>query len=425
MDQMKATKTPIQLTVSVLAALTLGTSLPAICHTAQDPSPNETKANKSLDEIEISIEKLDKNRLSALMSGRLQQIIASQPSNYRAHLILGRCYEKLALPKLAAEQYAIAAKYEPNDPKIVAQLIESLLRSGEPKAAEYFLIPASKKFPKDPQIVRLLGNYYFYQGKLEDANRNYQFILNTTEQTPQLLQQLAMLRLSQNNLPGAVHYATLALKQTPSDPKSNFILGSALYQAGHYEAAVHPLGIAFKVRPALVAQNYARCLYWSGHYQDAVEPALVNLAVASNLNYNPDSQKDLLFQILTYVSKQKTEATIAEVSNNIDRGGHNPVFHSALGDVLERLGRHNEALAQYQIAAKLNPNDPRTWFYIGSELEFYQRDYEGALDAYRKAHALVPSSLQVSMCLNRLEDRLLVRQDDLSWQVKDWFTKNF
>ncbi len=74
------------------------------------------------------------------------------------------------------------------------------------------------------------------------------------------------------------------------------------------------------------------------------------------------------------------------------------------GDVLERLGRRREALAAFDRAIQLNPNDVEAHFYRGFALERLNRPAD-ALMAYDRALQLNPSFSERRLARDRLSQQ--------------------
>ncbi len=139
-------------------SITCALALPLICMLYSGPqltyAAAATAFGAQLDAIE---KKVEKDELGDEVYAQLDSIISKEPTNYRAHLYLGNCYSKLGLPESAIEEFKLATKYGPDQPKAFVELVKTQIRLGQMPAAMELLNEAQKKFPKDPDVLYLSG----------------------------------------------------------------------------------------------------------------------------------------------------------------------------------------------------------------------------------------------------------------------------
>jgi tetratricopeptide (TPR) repeat protein len=379
--------------------------------------------NEILDRIN---READLEHISDASFEQLGTIIARDPHNARAHLLLGRGYESLGLPEQAYDQFRTALQYGLDKPQEVVQLIKALAKSGHMTSAQNLVDEAVKRFPDDPEIMFWEGNFLYSRNQVPQAEEKYAQALRRHKTIIGLYSALASIRYGQKRYDMAL---ALAQKDLALDPKmllSNEVAGLSLLQLKRYAEAAGPLGRAFMGSPIknLISEGYARALYWTGDYKDALRPALVNLAFTSDLySYNIGSKR-LLEPILRHVRKADIAEKIEEVNRHLGIN-RNAAFHFCLADVLDRHGYIDLAIDQYQQGLKIEPKFGKAWFRLGLDLETYKHDYAGALTCLRKAAAFAPQDESIAKYLLRLEDRWPTYKNDWAWQMRDWLTSTF
>lgn len=416
-DVCKLLATPALIAVSLSIMLILPSAALSAAAAKESGASQPTAFAKELDSIQAQ---LDKEQTDNATFDKLGEIISKEPTNYRAHLLLGNCYDKLGLPEQAQEEYRLATKYGPNEPKAYVELIKSQVRLGQPGSAMILLAESRKKFPKDPEVQFWVGNWFLSQNKFPEAEAAYMLAMEQSKYVIGLFSALAEVRLSQGRYAEAIALADGDISLAPQYLMANRVKGLALKQLGRYGQATKPLGIAFKQAPNKegVAEAYAKCAYWSGHFKEAVFPALITLEQSASMDANNPVEKNLLEQILRKVTDNDLKSGLAAM-DMLRRKKTKAAFHFALGDVLDRIKKPYFAVEQYRLGLEKEPTFYRGWYRLGKDLESYYRDYDQALLCYQKAHAFKPEDREISYSYLRLADRIAQRKSDLSWQLKD------
>lgn len=388
-------------------------------------SPSSLKQSTAfgpiLDRIE---EQVAKENVSDAAYGDLEKILEKEPTNYRAHLLLGNCYELLGLREQATQEYELATKYGPNSPTAVVELIKMQIRSGKVQSAMALLESATRKFPNDPDIMFWVGNYLFTQKRWNEAENAYLMALDKNKKILGLSSALGEIRLAQGHYGRAFVLAEDDLAIKKDFPLAHRVRGIALANTGRYQRAVPSLKVAFKYNPLAdnVALLYAKSCIWSGLFSEALEPALLNLALNSSLETAALPEKELVITTVRKLPDKEVSEVTARVTKRL--GMHNSAaFHFALGDAFDTAGRWQLATEQFRQGLVLDPSFGRGWYRLGKELELHTKNYDEALSYYQKASALEPSDAQISYHVNRLHDRLSSRPGDWAWKLKDLIRK--
>lgn len=351
----------------------------------------------------------------------LARLLATEPKNFRVHLVLGKCYTLVGLPVEAQEEYKLALKFGPNEPGPVLALIKQAVKTGQANIASKLISNAIKRFPDNPEIKYWAGNVLFTQNRIKDAEAIFQQVLDSKPSVVGLPSALAVIRYGQHKYDLALDLSNRDLVRDPKLLLANQVAGMSLVKLGRIGEAVKPLKIAFESMSLNreISETYAFALYWQGHYQSALRPGLVNFANTASLYGQNNYGGTILWRILPHVGQIELASAIKEVSSKLGIG-KSVAFHVSLAEILDKTGFNQLAIEQYREAIVLEPSFGRAWYGLGLDLETCRHDFEAAKACMMKAKALLPDNEAVSKHLFRLEDRLDGYHEDWAWQIKIW-----
>lgn len=377
----------------------------------------ELSSKAQLDNIEKRIEK---DELGDDVYGQLDKIIQSEPTNYRAHLYLGNCYDKLGLPEQALEEFKLATQYGPKEPKAFVEMVKAQIKMGQVPSAMGLIGEAKKKFPNDPEVLFWSGNFLQSKGRWEEAKTAYILAMSQKKQILGLPSAMAEIKLMEGDFPQAKVLAQADLAKDPNYAMANRIYGLALASTGRFEQSIEPLNKAYQQQPFKqgLAENLSACAVWAGKWKIALEPAIIALGATATLDSNNLKEKNRLIEIFRHTKPDEIEMAIK--SATIKAGKHPPgAFFFALGDVLDGVNMRHLAIEQYKRGLQEEPAFGRGWFRLGKDLEIYAKDYQQALQCYQKAHAFRMKDQEIAMAMYSLSDKLAKRDQDWSWKLKD------
>lgn len=345
--------------------------------------------------------------------------VEKNPNDIDAHCALASCYERLGLPELASEQYAIAVKLAPNNPQMWLVRAKQELKSGQTKQAIKLIQAAHDRFGDDPEVLFWFGNMLAAQAQNDNAEFTYKLALEKNPNIEGLRSALGQLCLEQARYGDALVLANQELRLYPTFPLAFKVKGIALMGLSKPDQAIGPLRIAYQAyhQPTL-ARSYAHAAIWNGAYEEALDPAISYLNSSSTLNANDPASKDLLLTIMRHVPKSKIYGVLPDL---LQKQRANPAFYFALGDTLDRAGYNDLAIDLYSLGLRLEPRFARGLFRLGRDYEVVRKDYPAALFLYEQAYKLSPQDPEIQEYLVRLEDRVKNRDNDIAWQLKDFF----
>ncbi len=143
-----------------------------------------------------------------------------------------------------------------------------------------------------------------------------------------------------------------AAKSAPDDPIAQANLGATYLKLGRTVDAVQTLTRAADLDPenTVTASILGQALLLSG------QPAAAAKAFTQAIKYSP-ADPDLLYNaaLALFESGSISEADLT--LNQIPPQARSDATHALAGDIDERLGRFQQAVAEFQTAAQLNPSE--------------------------------------------------------------------
>jgi Flp pilus assembly protein TadD len=215
----------------------------------------------------------------------------------------------------ALSALAVAAEQDPDDPHARQAYGRALWQAGQRPAAIQQMLAAVRLLPQDPRLQADTARMLVQEGRRAEAIPLFEGALRIEPASPAWLGQLAQIYLDQGNPAQAAVLLERAAEASRGNAAFLQDLGYAYQRAGNPEAA-----------------------------QDAYRRALQS-------DPRSDTTRALLAEQM--LVSGKGEEAIALVREGLERGG--PALYRALGSLLERNGRVQEAAEAYREYAKRNP----------------------------------------------------------------------
>lgn len=384
--------------------------------------------------------KLEERKLTEQDVAQIGALVEKNPSNAKAHLVLGLALDYVGLNDQALEQFVAADKLGPQDPKALVGKLHHLLSRGDKVAARITLDEAMKRFPDNPDVLLLMGRTMKDDRNYEGAEKALWAAYNAARQAANrdpgkmplgLPSQLAELYIA-SNPELAIRLANEDLARVKDAFMAQAVVGVAYTNHGEYRKALPYLGQIYTKSPTWrnTAEGYSRCLYWDGQYQKAIQPALFSLAKAAGAMGGKPRPQYLLSELFSHVKDSEIEKEIQGFYKvvGMDKDAVNvvkPPFHYYLAVALSEAKKPSLAMKELNTFLQFDPSCFDAILLKGKLQEIYLNDPVGALASYRLAHALLPYSAPCTQALNRLEGRMESRDTDLAWKLKDFLNSIF
>ena len=242
------------------------------------------------------------------------------------------------------------------------------------------------------------------EGKLQDAERAYQAILQSQPKHPDANHNLALLAISVNQIEAALPLFKTALDVNPNVEQFWMSYIDALVKNSQVKDAKQAVekakkkGFDAKKLQALLSQSEgvidnkapSRELLSSllEHYQNGRFNDAEKLAVSITQEFpNHQSAWKVLGAVLETTGR-KSEAVNAN-QTSVALSPQDAEAHNNLGNTLKALGRLDEALASYKQAIALKPDYAQAHYNLGITLKALGR-LDEALASYKQAIVLKP-----------------------------------
>jgi len=193
-----------------------------------------------------------------------------------------------------------------------------------------------------------LGKVYFLQARYQEATK---VLRRALEIDPQLAPPRALLGISLyqlGDLKGACAELRRALKLNPDDRIAKYYLGQSLAELGEHENASEILKELEREDPKNVEVLYSLAYA----YLELASATLGKLRAAK-----PDSYLIDLFQAKTAEGKGQYTEAIQDYKNAIAKAPDVQGLHYSLGHVLALNAQFQEALQEFRLELRLNPNN--------------------------------------------------------------------
>ncbi len=364
----------------------------------------------------------------------LTQLISKQPNNSHAHYAMGVFLEQKGFEQLALDSFSRAVECEPGFPNAHYRRCLLVIFIGEPADVD-------NELPVARELLKNDGAKLFQIGlALEKAHRN--------AEAKQLFEQAtragkkqsgygftcASLRMIQGRFKDALEAIEWDLDNDPKDIRALMLKGDILLHLRRDADAGKAYEQAGRANPcyrstAVIAASH---LLQLNDNRGALALYLMDLSCSESSRESLEQSKAQIIELGKQLSDRGFDEIVASVDSEMQRSRRCRTFHFALGDVFDRLGRFDRAIASYEMGIKscpsiLSDNLPlaRGLFRLGKDYEIHLRNYAAALDMYQKASILSPEDKEIKDRYARLMQRLANRNRDFAWQLKDFLLATF
>jgi protein O-GlcNAc transferase len=260
----------------------------------------------------------------------------------------------------------------------------SLYQAGRLAEAEQVYRRVLAQEPHLPQCLHMLGVLCAQTGRPDAAIDFLRRALALDTANPQALNNLANVLKDTGRLDEAVPLYQQALALKPDMATAHYNLADALASKGKLEQAVESYQRALACRPDFVPaqRNLAHLLRAMGRPDEAAaSPGQPPSAVVQAESCNATAG--------ALHAKGRLEEAIAAYQQAIALQPQNPAYHSNLGNVLRDNRQLGAAIAACRRALALDPNHAAAYSNLGNALRDSGK-FDEAIAAYRRAVALKP-----------------------------------
>jgi len=363
-----------------------------------------------------------------------KKAVQADPSAMNAQLALGGFYQSHNRLAESEQQFRHAIEIAPKDSAPRAALVRLLMQQGKRDEAEAFLKQTKKDLADNPEGYRMLGDFYFAIGDLDNAyteyaslykdhpkdlvaKKNYiqiliekdrrdaatnvngpkhlldeatklnEEILKSTPHDVEALVYKGQIQLQQNNPGAAVESLQAALKNDPNSAVAHYHLGKAYAQQRDLRHAESEWREAVRIKPDMTeAQRLIAGLEISRGEVDAVMQTADQ--IVQSQPYSPDGY---LIRSLAEVARQKYAAAEKDAEEARNREPQSFAPYYQLGNVQLAQKHFPEAEKFYQQALD---KDPSSADALSGLMNTYvaQKQYDKAIAAANAQIAKSPNT---------------------------------
>jgi tetratricopeptide (TPR) repeat protein len=224
------------------------------------------------------------------------------------------------------------------------------------------------------------------EGKLRDAERLYEAVLQTEPDHAEALHYLGVLCAQCGKIEDGIRLLQRSLARDPEAAGTLNDLGVALEKAARYEEALAPYERALALKP-----DYAEAHYNLGTVLQILgrhDQAICRFEGVITLRPGHADAHNNLGNSLHAVGRH--EEAIPHLEQALALRTKFPEAHNNLGAALQALGRHDEAIARFERALGLRSSFAEAHYNLGNSLYHLDR-FEEAARHYEQAISIQPN----------------------------------
>ena len=279
------------------------------------------------------------------------------------------------------------ARVEPFLPPVLYAEGFALLQRGDYKGAIAQFGEASARDPLAGSPVERteamgLAAGAFRDGSIDAASRHLKVAIELDPVRAEAHRILGSVYLANQQENEAIDELRTAARLSPGDERTRLALANALVQAGMFSEAEQALRQILDALPASGRAHYmlGRLYQRQGDYEKALRQ------FETTITFHPLLGLNGIYQSMGAMSaaRQNFDAAIDAHSRRADVHPNDPDAHQDLGDTYLRLGRHDEALAEFAMTLMLATG--RAGAYAGmAQVHLQEGRYADAVESSRRA----------------------------------------
>ncbi len=271
--------------------------------------------------------------------------------------------------------------------------------------AEQYAKKGFELFPSDVALHTNLGHAYLLQGKIAEANKEYQLFIENFKPTPKdiLKEDFSWLIKRYPDKAALINETANNLGiEMPGDEERLFHQGLSAYWKSDYELATNLFKQALVLKP-----DYADALYYLGmsywHLCDYSKYRQKSIdALRQAVANNPDDYQEAFYLLgLMYdYSPSGYQDAIEAFKNSIRLNPYSSWSFHCLGDCYCLMRQYENAVNSYGQAIILDPEEVEHYDALGHAFQMLQR-HQDAIRAYSQALLHNPKDVQAhaQLCL--------------------------
>ena len=330
-----------------------------------------------------------------------QSVLALRSNSAEAYNGLGLIAIQTGEPRSATSYFEKALQFQPNQPRILYNLLSAYLVSAQPVAALQCADRLLSLVDVDPDLYRETGDLLSSYGHVAHAVQFYRALQRSgprSSVSEKLLAEAdAKIRQDAEN----VGKLEQLLTSKPAEPAPYFELGLTWIKLGQFSRSFDLLKPAVEKFPASpeMLLAYALACYFTGRNNQAEQ------AYRRLIQMRPGSDQPYFALGNFYADVGRLENAATYFRRAVARNSRNYLNHYMLGVVLFRNQEYLKAAESLNLALKRNPEHADSNFWLG-KIYLIQDEKQKALDAFERAVQLEPKHIGAYYQLGLLYARL-------------------
>ena len=273
----------------------------------------------------------------------------------------------------AAAQFALAAKWNPNQERLNYNLGLALYKSEAYKEAIPAFEQELKREPANIPIKQLLGLSYFMTNEYGKASALLSEVVAVKTQDAALYYPLALSLLKDGKLEHANRVIEQMVAVGGKSPQLHILFSQAHYERGEVDKALAELRTALTLdNKVKLAHFYSGLIHLkAGKFQEAAREFELELSVSPN---DFQAKYHLAFVIL---AQQETERGIALMREVVSERPDSADARYELGKALLQKGDIKGSVEQLETAVRLKADQPHVHYQLGRAYIAAGRKTEG------------------------------------------------
>lgn len=378
-----------------------------------DPNRSESYLNLALLQM--------RSGLPQMAEGNFKKAADLGPRAMNAQLALGSFYQSRNQMAEADRQFHHAIDIAPKDPTPRAALVRLMMNTGRKAEIEAFLKQTKIDIPDNSEGYRMLGDFYFASGNLDQATAEYSSlnaahpkdmlvkknyiqllilknrldeatklndeILKTNPRDVEGLVYRGQVLLHKGDASGAVDSLQSALRNDPTNGVAHYQLGLAFDQQNNEARAESELRESVRVRPELTDAYRALAQLALRHSDlDALTQAAQQIVATQ-----PDAADGYLYRSVALVNRQKYSDAEQDLQKAMTLAPQSPAPYIQMGNIRLIQKQFAEAEKSYQQGLEKDPSSSDSLSGLMNTY-FAQKQPDKAIAAVNAQLAKFPNS---------------------------------
>lgn len=316
-----------------------------------------------------------------------KKAVQTDPKAMNAQLALGGFYQSHNRLPEAEQQFRHAIEISPKDSAPRAALVRLLMQEGKRDDAESFLKQTKNDLPGNPEAYRMLGDFYFAAGELDNAVAEYASVYAAHSKDALVKKNYIQLLILKNRLDEASKLNNEVLKSTPHDVDALVYKGEIQLRQNDAASAVDSLQSALRNDSDNAIAHYQLGLAYS--QQRDLHRAESEWREAVRLRPDLTDAQRMLASL--EISRGEVDAVLQTAGQIIQAQPYSPdgFLIRSLAELAEK--KYADAEKDAEDARTRAPQSSTPYFQLGN-VQLAQKHYPDAEKLFQQSLEKDPSS---------------------------------